>query len=250
MWGIVPSAGVERSIQPVACSAELLPVGVRREGDRERLRSVTDALVDRFAAAGVTRVCFVIAPGQSDVVGYHRGEASGRPVVYMVQPQPLGLCDAIFRALPLIRPEEQVMVARPDGLCFPERAAARLRAGGLSFLCAPAADPARFESVLAGDDGEVREIRARRAQEAHAAVEPGTRWAWSAFETDGATLRALHELWCERNRADDPVGDLVNAWIARGGTARAVKAGEVHLDVGTFAGYREAVKLLGEPGAY
>ena len=40
------------------------------------------------------------------------------------------------------------------------------------------------------------------------------------------------------------VGTLVNAWLARGGEARGVRAGESYVDVGTLHGYREAIQLL------
>ena len=60
----------------------------------------------------------------------------------------------------------------------------------------------------------------------------------------GAILHELHKLWIERNRCDEYIGTLVNAWLARGGHARGVCAGESYVDVGTLHGYREAIKLL------
>jgi len=36
----------------------------------------------------------------------------------------------------------------------------------------------------------------------------------------------------------------VNAWLARGGRADAVPAGEAYVDVGTLHGYRQAIQLL------
>jgi hypothetical protein len=98
-------------------------------------------------------------------------------------------------------------------------------------------EPEHHEAVLAKEDGEVREIRVRRE-------DAGVPWVWGAFKLDGATLRALYDVWCERGRIDESVGDLVNAWLGLGGTARAVKAGEVYVDVDTAAEYREAIELL------
>jgi hypothetical protein len=37
----------------------------------------------------------------------------------------------------------------------------------------------------------------------------------------------------------------VNAFLAEGGEALAVPAGEVYVDVGTLNGYREAMRVLG-----
>ena len=235
MWGIVPG-GVGGTIKPLALSKE--PASLR---DGDRPRAVRSHLVARMVAAGVTRVCFVVTPGASDVLEVHGALPGDVPAAYVVEPRPAGLCSAMFRALPLIRPEEQVVVGVPDALWFPEHALRRLGDGGLSFLCFPVSDPERFEAVVASDDGEVREIRVRDRS-------PGSRWIWGAMKLDGATLRALHDLWRERGRADVHVGALVTAWIERGGSARAVRAGEVFVDVSTAAGMAEARRLLGERG--
>jgi dTDP-glucose pyrophosphorylase len=208
-------------MQPVAFSRELLPAGSAR--DEGRPRPLADHLVDRLAAAGATRICFVVPAGSTEAVERYGAEAGKRPAAYVVQPRPRGLCDAVFRALPLIGPEDQVLIVRPDAVWFPEHALRALGDGGLSFLCFPVAEPERFEAVLSSDDGEVREIRVEQP-------DPGSRWIWGAFKLDGATLRALHDLFCERDREDERVGTLVSAWIARGGAARAVRAGEVYLD--------------------
>jgi hypothetical protein len=60
----------------------------------------------------------------------------------------------------------------------------------------------------------------------------------------GAILRELYRLWCERERRDEYLGTLINAWLARGGQAYGVRAGEAYVDVGTLNGYRQAIALL------
>jgi hypothetical protein len=62
----------------------------------------------------------------------------------------------------------------------------------------------------------------------------------------GSVLHELYELWCKRERSDEYIGSLVNAFLAAGGEAQAVAAGEVYVDVGTLNGYREAMRVLGE----
>src|SRR3954470_2719484 len=104
MWGIVPAAGQGSRIQPLAFSKELLPIGSRRDGERERPRAVSEYLVERLALRGADKICFVIAPGKSDILQYSGGAVSSANVFYGVQAEPAGLCDAIFRALPLIAP--------------------------------------------------------------------------------------------------------------------------------------------------
>ena len=42
-------------------------------------------------------------------------------------------------------------------------------------------------------------------------------------------------------------GTLVNAYIAGGGEAFGVRAGESYVDVGTLNGYRSAMQMLDRP---
>jgi dTDP-glucose pyrophosphorylase len=226
-------------MQPLAFSKELLPVGSRADGAAERPRAVSEYLVERMRRAGATRICFVISQGKSDIVEYFSDGLGYARACYVVQPSPEGLCDAIFRALPLIAPADDVLVGLPDTVWFPEDGLAKLPGGGLSFLCFPVDRPELFDAVLADEEGEVREIRVKDPN-------PGTRWVWGAFKLDGAVLRELHDLWISRGREDVYVGTLVTAWLRQGGTARAVRAGERYVDVGTVDGFREALRLLSE----
>jgi dTDP-glucose pyrophosphorylase len=236
MWGIVPAAGAGSRIQPLAFSKELLPVGSQLVSGTERPRAVSEYLVERMLRGGVDRLCFVISPGKSDIVEYYGGEVGGARVCYTVQPRPAGLCDALFRALPWVAPGEEVLVGLPDTVWFPEDALARLPAG-FSFLLFPVARPELFDAVLTDAAGAVREIEVKSAA-------PRTRWIWGAFKLPRAILAELHDLWVARDRADAYVGSLVNAWLARGGRARAARLGEAYVDVGTLHGYHEALALL------
>ena len=60
----------------------------------------------------------------------------------------------------------------------------------------------------------------------------------------GRAMRELHALWLERDRRDPYIGTLVNAWMAKGGRAKAVREGKAYVDTGTVGGYREAMALL------
>ncbi len=235
-WGIVPAAGAGSRIQPLAFSKELLPVGSRVVDGTERPRAVSEHLVERMIRGGADRICFVISPGKSDIVEYYGGEVGGARICYVVQPRPSGLCDALFRALPFVAPRDEILVGLPDTVWFPEDGF-RALGGGLSFLLFPVARPELFDAVVADDAGAVREIQVKAAT-------PSTSWIWGAFKLDGAILAELHALWRERGEADAYVGTLVNAWLAGGGRARAVRAGEAYVDVGTLHGYHEALALL------
>jgi glucose-1-phosphate thymidylyltransferase len=248
LWGIVPAAGLGSRIQPLAFSKELLPVGSRSDGGTERPKAVSEYLIERMILAGARRICVVMSPGKSDILEYFGGNVGPADVFYVVQPQPRGLCDALFRALPVLAEDDEVLIGLPDTVWFPKDGLARLPQGKLSFLLFPVERPELFDAVLtegtsdgsSGDRGalRVREIQVKRK-------DAGSRWIWGAFRMPARIFRELHGLWCERDRSDAYVGTLVNAWLERGGEALGVPAGESYVDVGTLHGYREAIQLLG-----
>ncbi|MFL5576669.1 MAG: sugar phosphate nucleotidyltransferase [Gemmatimonadaceae bacterium] len=237
MWGIVPAAGAGSRIQPLAFSKELLPVGSRLEGGVERPRAVSEYLVERMLVAGADKICFVVSPGKTDILEYFGGQIGAAHVTYVVQPRPAGLCDAIFRALPLVAPAEEVIVGLPDTIWFPADGFRALPRATLSFLLFEVDRPSLFDAVLTDQAGHVREIQVKRADAA-------TRWVWGAFRMPGAVLSALHALWRAREERDEYLGTLVNAYLAAGGEALGVRAGQAYVDVGTLNGYREAIRLL------
>ena len=242
MWGIVPAAGAGTRIQPLAFSKELLPVGSRVGVDGvERPRAVSEYLVERMILGGADKICFVVSPGKADILAYYGASVCSAHVSYTVQPQPAGLCDAIFRALPLVGDGEPVLVGLPDTVWFPETGFAELPDDGLSFLLFPVDRPQLFDAVVADDDGCVREIQVKSSA-------PSSRWVWGAFKMPGHVLRDLHALWIARRQADEYIGTLVNAYLALGGRALAVPAGETYVDVGTLHGYREAIQALSARG--
>jgi dTDP-glucose pyrophosphorylase len=238
MWGIIPAAGKGSRIQPLAFSKELLPVGSRSDGTTERPLAVSEYLVERMIAGGANKICFVVSPGKTDILEYYGSKVYSADVCYTVQSQPSGLCDAIFRALPFVGNDEQVLVGLPDTIWFPDNGFTYLEDGGLSFLLFPVERPEYFDAVVTDASGAVKEIQVKQP-------EPATTWVWGAFKMAGCTLRDLYQLWCERHRQDEYIGTLVNAWLVRGGRAQGVHAGERYVDVGTIHGYREAINLLG-----
>jgi dTDP-glucose pyrophosphorylase len=238
MWGIIPAAGAGSRIQPLAFSKELLPVGGRIDGSIERPRAISEYLVDRLILGGANKLCFVIAPGKSDILEYYGGgNLDSIAITFVVQSHPCGLCDAIFRAAPLIGPEESACIGLPDTIWFPSDALRVLPEDHLSFLLFPVESPQFFDAVVTGEGDRVIEIQVKQRDAA-------SRWIWGAFKMPGAVLHDLRSLWLERERRDEYFGTLVNAWLARGGSAIGVRAGESYVDVGTLNGYREAINLL------
>jgi glucose-1-phosphate thymidylyltransferase len=237
-WGIVPAAGRGSRIQPLGFSKELLPVvGPFQNGD-ERPRAVSEYLVERMVLGGASRICFVIAPGKFDILQYFGAAYGSASTAYVVQPSPAGLCDAIFRAEPLIADEDQVLVGLPDTIWFPDDALRCLPDDRLSFLLFPVQRPELFDAVVL-NGGNVSEIQVKRAN-------AGSNWVWGAFKMPGSVFRSLHRLWMKEERRDEYVGTLVNAYLETGGRASGHKAGTAYADVGTLEGYRTALGLLAE----
>jgi dTDP-glucose pyrophosphorylase len=237
MLGIIPAAGRGTRIQPLGFSKELLPVGSRRDDMGERPCAVSEYLVERMIAGGADKICFVIGPGKSDILEYYRAGFREASTVYVVQPEASGLCDAIFRAAPLVHDDEPVLVGLPDTIWFPVEGFLDLPDDRLAFLLFPVDYPQFFDAVVLGDEDRVREIQVKREDAA-------SNWIWGAFKMPGRVFHELHALWRNRQCADEFIGTLVNAWLAAGGDAVGVKRGEAYVDVGTIDGYRRANALL------
>lgn len=238
-WGIIPAAGRGTRIQPLAFSKELLPVGSRISEGTERPCAVCEYLLDRMLLAGAERICFVISAGKSDIMEYFGAEYGGVPIAYVLQPHPAGLCDAIFRADPVVGSNDAVMVGLPDTVWFPETALGELPDDQLAFLLFPVEQPEFFDAVVLDASGRVAEIQVKQQ---------GARsnWIWGAFRMPGNVYAKLRHLWLARERHDEYFGTLVNAYLANGGTAVGVKSGSAYVDVGTLNGYRAASALLAE----
>ena len=144
MWGIIPAAGKGSRIQPLAFSKELLPVSAHWEDGKRRPRAVSDYLMERLVIGGATRLCCVISPSKSDILEYYGAGAWGADIAYVVQPNPAGLCDAIFRAAALIPQTERVVIGLPDTVWSPADALAKLPNDVLSFLLFPVDRPEFF----------------------------------------------------------------------------------------------------------
>src|SRR6476646_7626873 len=110
MLGIVPAAGAATRLQPLAFSKEMLPVGSTVDEDGiERPKAVSEFLVERMISAGADRICFVLSPEKTDIIPYFARHWAARRFCYTVQERPVGLCDALFGGLQVMREEEDVM---------------------------------------------------------------------------------------------------------------------------------------------
>jgi len=237
IWGIIPAAGNGTRIQPLAFSKELLPVGSRFDGVVERPKAVSEYLVERMIAGGADKICFVMSPDKGDIMKYFGGRIDQARVAYVVQAKAAGLCDAVFQAAHLVAPDEPVLLGLPDTIWFPLDAFRALPDDQLSFLLFPVHNPDQFDAVVIDEHARVIEIQVK-------SPEARSNWVWGAIKMPGRVLHELYALWRRPGRGDEYLGTLVNAWLAEGGRALGVRAGESYVDVGTLHGYREAIRLL------
>jgi glucose-1-phosphate thymidylyltransferase len=241
MIGIIPAAGAGQRIQPLGCSKELLPVGSRVMDSVDRPKAVAEYLVERMIAAGANEICMVISGEKTDIVKYFAERDYAAEIFFVVQKNPRGLCDALFRAEPFARNHDHVLLGLPDTIWFPENAyriaLERDRMADVNLICFPVLDPSQFDAVLSDDHGYVREVQVKLA-------DAQSHWIWGAVTTTGPAFRALKLLWESRHREDEYLGHLLNAFIEAGNIVRAAHIGETYIDVGTLNGYHTAQDFL------
>ncbi|HLJ28509.1 MAG TPA: sugar phosphate nucleotidyltransferase [Candidatus Angelobacter sp.] len=240
MIGIIPAAGAGERIQPLGCSKELLPVGSRFLDGVERPKAVSEYLVERMIAAGAEQICMIISAEKTDIVKYYAERNYAAEIFYVVQQRPQGLCDALFRAEPFAKTHDQVLIGLPDTIWFPENAyrpALDLGQSDCNLALFPVTNPSFFDAVVCDELGYVREVQVKEK-------DARSHWIWGAVTAKGESFHRLKLLWEARHRADEYLGDLLNAFIAAGNIVQGKYSGEVYMDVGTLDGYRNAQDYL------
>jgi glucose-1-phosphate thymidylyltransferase len=239
MWGIIPAAGNGSRIQPLGFSKELLPIGGTGNGETHTLQPAINHIIERLIVGGATRLCVVVSPEKADIMKYIAARRLPVDTCYVYQPEPIGLPDAIFRAVPFVREDEIVMIGLPDTVWFPEDGYRQLDDDVPSLLMFPVRQPELFDAVLLDRDECVTEVQVKVPR-------PDSSWIWGAIKLPGAVYHSLHDLWVRRGRVDVQVGTLINAYIAEGGVVKGVRRGRLYVDVGTVSGYVDALRTLSE----
>jgi dTDP-glucose pyrophosphorylase len=239
MIGVIPAAGAGERIQPLGCSKELLPVGMRVSGGTERPKAVSEYLVERMIAAGADQICMVISAEKCDIVRYYAERDYEAEIFYVVQQKPQGLCDALFRAEPFARRHDRVLIGLPDTIWFPENA---FRPGldsqaDVDLILFPVQNPSVFDAVVCDEHGYVKQVEVKQ-KDAH------SQWIWGAVTATGEAFHSLKLLWHARHCEDEYLGHLLNAYIAAGNVVRGRFSGETYMDVGTLDGYHRAQDFL------
>jgi spore maturation protein CgeB len=148
---------LERAVEAAYAAAPAATVDLDRVdlaalvASDERPRAVSEYLVERMLRAGADHLCFVVSPGKSDILEYYGGEIGGAHICYTVQHDPAGLCDALFRALPLLPPDDEVLIGLPDTIWYPVNALALVPSDTLSFVLFPVERAELFVGTLVNE---------------------------------------------------------------------------------------------------
>jgi dTDP-glucose pyrophosphorylase len=240
MIGIIPAAGAGQRIQPLGCSKELLPVGSRVIDGVERPKAISEYLVERMIAAGASQICMVISAEKSDIVRYYAERKYAADIFYVVQQQPQGLCDALFRAEPFVRQHDHILIGLPDTVWFPENAyhpALNSTMADVNLVLFPVDRPSVFDAVICDPHSFVRKCEVK-------VPKPQSNWIWGAITVTAEAFHGLKLLWEARHREDEYLGTLLNAYIEAGNAVRGHFIGETYIDVGTMEGFHRAQDFL------
>ena len=207
-------------IQPLAFSKELLPVGSRLDGGVERPRAVSEYLVERM----------IFGRRRQDLLrDLARQVATSWSITARDRRRRHRLCGAAEagRAVRCDLPRaaaDRPTTSRCWSACPTRSGSPRTRSrhlpdDRLSFLLFPVERPELFDAVVTR--------RRRDACEEIQVKQRGRRdrnWIWGAFKMPGARLHELHALWLERERRDEYIGTLVNAYSRRAAALRRARA--------------------------
>jgi glucose-1-phosphate thymidylyltransferase len=91
--------------------------------------------------------------------------------------------------------------------------------------------------VIYNESGEVSEVQVKRE-------DASSIWVWGAMIFTARAFTEVYQLWEARHRADEYLGDLLNAYIGAGNSVHASPVGETYIDVGTIGGYHRAQDFL------
>jgi dTDP-glucose pyrophosphorylase len=226
MWGIVPAAGSGTRLPNRQCSKELIPVAGK---------PVIEYLLDRMVIGGADKICIVIAPGKADILRKYGTTYKSAKLCYLIQPEPIGLADAIFICEPFVSGD--VLIGLPDTVWFPEYGFQKLPQR-MSLLVFQVPDPENFDSVEYDEAGMVRRVAVK-------ASKPASGWVWGAMRMTCLELRTLSRMW----QQEPYVGTVINRWVEAGGQVIAIESSGPYLDIGTPEGLKAAEKYLAKERA-
>jgi glucose-1-phosphate thymidylyltransferase len=237
MLGIVPAAGSASRLQPLGGSKELLPLGWEEAVPPApgRLRAISEYLIERMLAAGADRVCLIVSSDKSDLLRFYGRASYSDRLFFLVQPQPAGLCDAVFRAAPFVQEDEPVLIGLPDTVWFPASAYTGGMRDTIHLITFPVDRPEDYDAVIPAGPARVARVEVKMPG-------PRDRRVWGAVTAPAAAFRELARFWRAGGGREQYLGHLLNAWIDAGNLVSYDAEGTHYWDIGTPAGYRAALQ--------
>jgi glucose-1-phosphate thymidylyltransferase len=120
--GLIPAGGKGTRLKLLPCSKELLPVGFARsrEPDGQRLKAVSEYLLEQMLRAGCQRIFFILRDGKWDIPAYFgSGAGFGANIGYLLVREPYGPPFTIESAAAFVQ-DSIVVTGFPDMLLYPE----------------------------------------------------------------------------------------------------------------------------------
>jgi glucose-1-phosphate thymidylyltransferase len=254
--GVVPAAGQATRIAPLPVSKELLPVGLRAEGDRARIRVACHCLLERMRYAGVDRAFLLVGHGKWDIPAYlGDGADDGMDLAYVVVRDSRGAAFTVDRAFPFVA-DDVVAFGFPDIQFRPadafDRLLSRQAEQGADVVLGlfPTDRPDLVDMVGTDDRGAVRRIVVKPA---HTTL----RHTWIIAVWTPAFTAFLHryanERMVDRGRAPDGgevhVGHVIQAAVDAGMSVDSVVLDDgSFLDIGNAAGLAATLPFVDEAG--
>lgn len=126
--GIVPAAGEGRRLKLGGYPKELLPILFRRDGQGCVIPELAiEHCIRALAAADLDLIVVAVNDRKLEIIRQlGDGAAYGCPIVYVQQPKPLGLADAVVRSVAPF-PDCHALLALPDTVFLPGDVPQRLR---------------------------------------------------------------------------------------------------------------------------
>jgi len=121
--GLIPAGGHATRISPLPCSKELFPIGWRIDASgNAKPKVVSQYLLERYRAAGVSKTFFILRKGKWDIPQYYgHGEMVDMDIAYLIMNHPHGHPFTLDQAYPFIK-DNLVAFGYPDILFEPENA--------------------------------------------------------------------------------------------------------------------------------
>lgn len=172
--GIIPAGGRATRLAPLACSKEILPVGLVTDAHSGEHRSkvVSEYLIDSFRVAGINTAYVIIAPEKLDIPAHFgNGAELGVQLAYVVRHLPYGVPYTLDAAFPFVQ-DVRVAFGFPDIIFQPgnaiEELVARQNETGADIVLGvfPIDDPEKWDCVDFDSRQRIRRVVTKPHNEA------------------------------------------------------------------------------------